>query len=718
MEDARPEYWLHEAADTGAAKCTGAAERVVPAAAGIIALIAGDEEQRCSAYQQLAAIARGDSAAVAETIRAASVRLEGGPRDAAALTEACRQFGTVLAVTPGQEGALLTFGEAAEAQKAVDGAASELAASGLAVSRLVDTSATSEAMRQHRERVGVMIAAACVGPLAETVFAADIAVVSASEFQRASSTLAELLMLPDPWPVLAEFLRHNRFSLGWSTPGNAYNAVFQKGASQLSMEDAMTVALYTDGVCMLPYCFRGFDNVFDAVDVGEFDWLGQLFAHQKLHPPHGVSADVLVRLCELWLEVARDPQSSDLVQAGAFLCISLACYSRPAVAVPIINAGLLDAGVAALERSSPSEWLAHKQPAAPRDSVSTRSRVATGVLAASVFWNVWMMSMVELPDKLQLLLEKGVIRVCISVLKAFELEGGRRVSETNVGGIICCLLLLGSLDLTAPDALPIVRQLEGMASTLFFVLENPLSHMRNFGWETSAQTSKVCALAFGKQEGGSQFIFTQEMIDRMLRNLLVNLSENDLAAELPQRHVFLRSVVHLCISDINKELLIKSPELKTSGPDNLLLSALLLDPQHVRQDEPDEVKAAVQQDASECFLQLATYGPGREMLQQLPEVHEALRTLVDKAWTDEARSNAEGALMALSVGEPDSGHQSAGRSQPDAAASTKHVMLSYQWDQQPTVKRIVNDLRVREYETWFDLDNMKVKNPSEKTGFF
>jgi hypothetical protein len=30
----------------------------------------------------------------------------------------------------------------------------------------------------------------------------------------------------------------------------------------------------------------------------------------------------------------------------------------------------------------------------------------------------------------------------------------------------------------------------------------------------------------------------------------------------------------------------------------------------------------------------------------------------------------------------------------------------------------VNDLRVREYETWFDLDNMKVKNPSEKTGFF
>jgi len=157
---------------------------------------------------------------------------------------------------------------------------------------------------------------------------------------------------------------------------------------------------------------------------------------------------------------------------------------------------------------------------------------------------------------------------------------------------------------------------------------------------------------------------------------------------------FLRSVVHLCISgacslphdamtcrahpdlscracaDANKTLLIQ-----TSEPIKLIMEALLLDPEHARNrgdfSQSDEVKGAIQCDAAECFMQLALFPPGRDMLQQDASVLDALRMLVDKALTEEARQYAEGALMALD---------------PEAAAhhhevdmDALHVMMSYQW---------------------------------------
>ena len=149
---------------------------------------------------------------------------------------------------------------------------------------------------------------------------------------------------------------------------------------------------------------------------------------------------------------------------------------------------------------------------------------------------------------------------------------------------------------------------------------------------------------------------------------------------------FIRCVVQLCISDANKTLLLQSPE-----PIKLITEALLLDPQHIRNhgalDQSEDVKGAIQRDAAECFMQLALYEPGREMLQKDAAVIDSLRTLKDKALTEEASRFAEGALMALL---------------PEEAAASRavdtdalHVMMSYQWDVQQTVERIVAELQGR-----------------------
>jgi hypothetical protein len=159
------------------------------------------------------------------------------------------------------------------------------------------------------------------------------------------------------------------------------------------------------------------------------------------------------------------------------------------------------------------------------------------------------------------------------------------------------------------------------------------------------------------------------MVDDMIAGQLDEFSGVIAAftAELPS--FFMCLVVHLCISvshccrcvsarasmtdrtdahrppaqDVNKQLVLRSPELT-----KLLTEALLLDPEHVRRDQSEDVKCAIQRDAAECIMQLALYELGRETLQNVPEVLDALRMLVDReALTEEARRNAEGALMAL-----------------------------------------------------------------------
>jgi hypothetical protein len=92
--------------------------------------------------------------------------------------------------------------------------------------------------------------------------------------------------------------------------------------------------------------------------------------------------------------------------------------------------------------------------------------------------------------------------------QAYELRGASKVDEANVVCIWASLCLMSTLDLTAPDAKPIVERLEGMSSALRFVLRNPLEHIRELGYTTTAQCTQVCALAFGKEEGGDCAFYT------------------------------------------------------------------------------------------------------------------------------------------------------------------------------------------------------------------
>ena len=98
-----------------------------------------------------------------------------------------------------------------------------------------------------------------------------------------------------------------------------------------------------------------------------------------------------------------------------------------------------------------------------------------------------------------------------------------------------------------------------------------------------------------------------------------------------------------------------------------LLGALFLDSEHPRKDMDEPLRAGIQSDGAECFLQLALFEPGRELLEQHPEALDALRALVDgAALTEEARLSARSALAAVEGVAPGSA----------PAGDDKHIMMS------------------------------------------
>ena len=67
---------------------------------------------------------------------------------------------------------------------------------------------------------------------------------------------------------------------------------------------------------------------------------------------------------------------------------------------------------------------------------------------------------------------------------------------------------------------------------------------------------------------------------------------------------------------------------------------MLLDPEHPRKDTAEPVKAAVQRDIAECIQQLAVFPQACEVLKADSKLIDAVKTLVDKGWTNEAKETA------------------------------------------------------------------------------
>jgi hypothetical protein len=139
-----------------------------------------------------------------------------------------------------------------------------------------------------------------------------------------------------------------------------------------------------------------------------------------------------------------------------------------------------------------------------------------------------------------------------------------------------------------------------------------------------------------------------------------------------------RGLLMLCISDRNKTMLIECPGLVPH-----MIASLMLDPEHKRHGTSDKTKERVQRDYAECIQQISLFPPGRAALQSWSaELVEALDTLVERAWSEEAKDCARGALMQLCpdrIKRPQSRLVEQTGDGNGTQAGGGHVMISYQW---------------------------------------
>jgi len=199
------------------------------------------------------------------------------------------------------------------------------------------------------------------------------------------------------------------------------------------------------------------------------------------------------------------------------------------------------------------------------------------------------------------------------------------------------------------------------------------------GWTTTATGCWIFDRAFGKEEGDGKFQLSLETVELALKDVLTCFSGGRMPWYPVLSRLFMKSAAHLVISDANKNLLVQSAETLTP----LLVETLLLDSEHPRQNQDEQTRAAIQRDSSECFLQLALYPPGKEMLIKETAAVEALRELAEggngKALTEEAQVSAHGALLALGAIEREPEPAAGPTDSSLVEDAIRHVMLSCEW---------------------------------------
>ena len=397
------------------------------------------------------------------------------------------------------------------------------------------------------------------------------------------------------------------------------------------------------------------------------------------------SDDVPRRMMTLLLELLKSDELADddgLLIGGACYGVEWCLNGRPSLGATALECGIFEIAVAQLMAIGSSvDWVSLSRGKAGRAGRFMYS-LTTGVIKSFA-------GQAARPD-LAACVSSGLFDMAVEAVAAFAAAGVDRLDDTDHFVVYAALTILRTCRAEAGCE----AKIRSVAPALAFCLEHDMDIAVELGNTTQGSAAAVCCGVFGRDEGGSEFSFSQQHIDILLTkwsqtvravgyNKTVKPSADTIMA------------LELCISDENKPLLLMNP-----GFIPYLVDALLIDPSHPRRvaEMKEELRSWVQEHHCECLAQLAVFGPGREALRQDPSVVPALKAVVEVGLSAQARDFAQAALLALSDKELHT--LSDGEQQ-------MHIMLSYQWDCQATVQRINESLIARGYVTWFDLTNMK-----------
>jgi hypothetical protein len=578
-------------------------------------------------------------------------------------------------------------------------------------------SATFDALASHHHQPsGLLLAAASAAAELLTMDAASADTVT---FRRASCFLAHLAreMARDQRPLAAAAWGNGKLLAKFQVANVAMQAL-RKPAAQIDLDDALN---YVNLHAFEPFSLvEGWDACLEHIDVSTAEPIGTNFIkYSRVEPLHVDSEPLLLitptiafagidpptvsdtvppRVASLVLELLRahllrsQQQQVRLLpglECAAWVSLRCCCYKRPSVYRLLFEAGAIELVAAQCKDRDADEGTCASSLAIVYDIIKLFGGES------------------ERPD-IDQIVSSGLFDELLCFVQNFANRG--HIAH----GLLLCSLNLLSCCSSDSQCEASIRLL---APELEFCLQRDLVVLESQGLTTANEAGFLCAKVFGRDEAddqssrGVQLRFTQQQIDGMIARWCKIM--DGLTGQKPSPDSML--CLELVISDSNKALLLNNADFIS-----YLNRGLLLEPDHPHQELPINLKAWLQTMHVECTTQLALFTPGREALlcSQQP-ITDSLRRVRETGLSDRARTLAMRALAALEVASgktlgSGSGSHKLGEQACEASSSStatgirpEHIMLSYNWDYQQTIKRINTGLKERGYEVWIDIEKMR-----------
>eukprot|EP01045_Picozoa_sp_COSAG04_P012082 COSAG04_NODE_800_length_10199_cov_36.147327_1_plen_2772_part_10 len=237
----------------------------------------------------------------------------------------------------------------------------------------------------------------------------------------------------------------------------------------------------------------------------------------------------------------------------------------------------------------------------------------------------------------------------------------------------------------------------GVLEALDYACVNDFSFI---GVSVSSNAAGAVVALVGRNEGGKTL--SRSTVDAVLDSLARYFDPADWFHTMPAARLMshLRRVATVAIADANKKIMLQYDKLLDT-----LVAGLLLDDDNPRrgQDGAD----ALQEGCAGVLHELALYGPGAAALRAHKRTMDALRVLAESG-TKGSRERAAGALFELDE-ETRAAKTTAKADDADSGASKPppHIMVSYNWDHQHVILRVVAWLQAHGYLVWVDTEQMK-----------
>jgi hypothetical protein len=551
-------------------------------------------------------------------------------------------------------------------------------------------------------RVDIPLLCACVVPLID-VMCMDASEVEAAECRRVGPLLMKAL--PHDISLGACAMRNDDWIRPTETPGSALGVILAKPPAELTLNDALTLS-FANPVFSLGGrggVWRVLATLDDLPAAEMHFWIEMYISRYWAGPMQPEERNL--RVTVLLMEALHNKETEDEYEIAVILCtLSNLNMGKPVVAKYQMDNGIFELAKAQLDKGGPIDWV-------------SASRDKSGVFAAA--WTVAQQA--ALPSPLfpiamatQKYLESGLAKASIDTLKAWE------VLESTTGSVdhdrneyslyfaLVCVWL--NMDPTVEAANRMLREAAGSLRWMIGQ-EQPLICIKILACTSDALLPQICAMFFGRDESGGPFTFTQAEIDGALA-----FAKDSMTGELVRAYPLIPNwtsvpVLSLSVSDTNKALM-----LGNDGCIQHLIDGLLLSPSHPR-NQADQVTGPtdpavatqVQREYAEAVSQFAVYEPGATALLNDPAVVPALRQLVEKGLSDEAKEAGRVTLVALGKLQPEAPPQLSLAAANGAAGSKPppHLMVSYNWDHQKVILRVVSWLQVHGYLVWVDTEQMK-----------